>query len=519
MPDWEHGFGVDGYCIGEAVLQLLARLLSRLGDFPSNLPEPILFAIEIKLRGSYMAKAKKSKRKNATLPARFEQINLNAAGIDIGSTQHYVAVPSDRDSQRTRCFGTFTVDLYQLADWLIECGVDTVAMESTGVYWIPLFQILETRGLEVKLVDANKVKNVSGRKSDIMDCEWLQQLHTYGLLSGAFRPDNDICVLRSYLRHRENLVQLVAKTIHHMQKALTQMNLQLHNVISDITGQTGMLIMRALLAGERDTAKLAEMKNHRIKSSAEVIAKSLQGDYRVEHLFCLRQAVEQYDFYHQQIDACDEQVRLLLASLPNKVDLKEHPLPSKRLQKARGNEPKIDPRAFLYEKSGVDLTMIPGINSISAQTILSEIGWDMSKWHSEKHFVSWLNLSPNNKITGGKIFSRKTRKGQNRAAQALRMAAYNLKNSQTALGAYYRRLCQRLDTPKAITATAAKLARIVYQMLKHGQAFVEQGIQAYEKKFIERSLKNIEKRAATLGYLLVPIVPKPALDEQAELVS
>lgn len=452
-----------------------------------------------------MAKAKKSKRKAVNLPDSLKQINLNAAGIDIGSTQHYVAVPSDRDKQSVRCFESFTADLHQLADWLIECGIETVAMESTGVYWIPLFQILESRGLTVKLVDANKVKNVSGRKSDIMDCQWLQQLHTYGLLSGAFRPDNDVCVMRSYLRHRENLVQLVAKSKHHMQKALSQMNLQLHNVISDITGQTGLLIIRAILAGERNTAKLAELRNHRIKSSAEVIAKSLVGDYRAEHLFCLSQALAQYDFYHQQIEQCDQQVLNLLASLPDKVDVETAPLTTKPKHKARGNEAKVDPRPMLYQKSGVDLTLIPGINSLTAQTILSEIGWDVTKWHSEKHFVSWLHLSPNNKITGGKVFSRNTRKGQNRATQALRMAAYNLRHSKTALGAYYRRLCQRLDKPKAITATAAKIARIIYQLLKHGQAFVEQGMLAYEKQFTQRSINNMEKRAAKLGYALVPL--------------
>lgn len=455
-----------------------------------------------------MAKASKSKAKKpkkVTLPDSLKRVQLNAAGIDIGASFHYVAVPVDRDEQPVRRFEAFTTDLYALADWLKQCQIETVVMESTGVYWIPLFQILESRGFEVKLVNARHTKNVPGRKSDVLDCQWLQELHTYGLLSGSFRPTDDIVVLRSYLRHRDNLIKQSATHIHLMQKALSQMNIKLHNVISDITGVTGMRIIHALLAGERDLTKLAELKDWRIRKSSEEIAKSLVGDYRREHLFALKQAVELYQCYREKIDQCDEQILAHLQSFDSKTDLsstKEIDKPKRK--KPQRNEPKIDLNQQLYRISGVDLTKIDGISILSAQTIISEIGLDMSKWPTEKHFASWLGLSPNKEISGGKVLKNGTRKVVNRAAQALRMAAFNLKNSKSALGAYYRRLCLRLGSAKAITATAHKLARIVYRMLKFGEAYTDVGLQAYQQNYRDRVVKNLIRRASTLGFQLIP---------------
>ena len=454
-------------------------------------------------------KKKKPKKsaaiKKTDLPASLQHVNLNAAGIDVGSTEHFVAVPEDRDSEPVQNFGAFTADLYRLADWLAECGIETVVMESTGVYWIALFQILEVRGFEVKLVNAKHVKNVTGRKSDILDCQWLQQLHTYGLLSGSFRPQDSICVLRSYLRHRDNLIQICTTHIQHMQKALIQMNVLLHNVISDITGVTGLKIIRAILEGERDGVKLASLKDHRIKSSVNEIAKSLEGDYRQEHLFALRQSLELYAFYHKLLDECDQVIQTHMQQFEPKVDTKEKPLAPRRSshRKPQRNEPKVDWRTALYKMSGVDLTRIDGIDILTAQTIISEVGFDMSPWTTQKHFASWLGLSPNNKVSGGKVIGKGRRKVVNRAAQALRMAAQSLKNSKTALGAFFRRLRARLGPAKAITATAHKLSRIVYRMLKFGQEYVDRGEQYYEERYRLRVIKSLQKRAQTLGFELV----------------
>src|SRR5688572_174342 len=327
-------------------------------------------------------KKKKSKKsasiKKTDLPASLQQVNLNAAGIDVGSAEHFVAVPEDRDSESVQRFGAFTADLYRLADWLKHCGIETVVMESTGVYWIALFQILEVCGFEVKLVNAKHVKNVRGRKTDIVDCQWLQQLHTYGLLSGSFRPEDAICVLRSYLRHRANLIQICTTHIQHMQKALTQMNILLHNVISDITGVTGLRIIRAILEGERDGVKLASLKDYRIKSSANEIAKSLEGDYREEHLFVLRQSLELYEFYHEKLDECDHKIQTHMQQFEPKVNIKEKPLAARKTshRKPQRNEPKVDWRTALYQMSGVDLTRIDGIDILTSQTLISEVGFD-----------------------------------------------------------------------------------------------------------------------------------------------
>ena len=451
------------------------------------------------------SRKKRSKKRDLnSLPT----LNINAAGIDIGSEEHWVAVPEGRDESPVRRFGCFTSDLHAMADWLKKCGIDTVAMESTGVYWVPLFQILETQGFDVKLVNARHVKNVPGRKTDVEDCQWLQQLHTYGLLSGSFRPDDSICVLRSYWRHRDNLIRYAAAHVQHMQKALTEMNIQLHKVISDITGVTGMRIIRAILDGERNLVKLAQMKDPRIKNSEETIAKALEGDYRPEHLFALKQAVELYFFYHQQIDACNQEIEDYLKQLESEIDSDPDMKTIKRNKQISKNEPSFDLASHLYHFTGVDFTKIDGLNVLTVQTILSEVGLNPEAFGTEKRFASWLGLCPENRITGGNIKSVRTRKVINRAAKAFRLAANSLKNSSSALGGYYRRMRARLGPPKAITATAHKLARIFFHLWKNGGTYQDLGADYYEQKYKDRVIKNMKKRAKQLGFQisLQPIV-------------
>ncbi len=426
-------------------------------------------------------------------------VNPDAAGIDIGSEFHFVAVPEERDEEPVRKFECFTADLHALADWLDECEVKTVAMESTGVYWIPLFQILDSRGFDVKLVNARDVKNVPGRKSDVQDCRWLQTLHAYGLLRGSFHPDESIRVLRSYVRHRNSIVQAYVPHVQRMQKALTQMNLQLHKVISDITGVTGLRIIDALLAGERDPVALARLKDGRIKSSVDRIAKALLGDYRTELLFVLRQELAAYRFHQQQLADCEAAITSCLESFHAKADLTQ--APSSKTNNKQSLHPQL--RAELHRITGVDLTLIDGLNALSVQTIISEVGLDPTKWPTAKAFTNWLGLSPNNKITGGKIKSSTTRPTTNRAAQAFRMAAQSLSHSNSALGAYYRRMRARIGPGKALGAAAHKLARFFYTMLRSRQAYVDPGPDHYAKKHRQQFLKTLSKRAASLGYKLV----------------
>jgi transposase len=381
-------------------------------------------------------------------------------------------------------------------------------MESTGVYWIPLFEILESRGLEVKLVNARHVKNVPGRKTDVLDCQWLQQLHTYGLLGGAFRPPEEICALRAYIRHRMNQVRYCGAHIQHMQKALTQMNLLLHNVVSDITGVTGMRIIKSILAGERDTKVLSSMRDKRCKNSIETIAKSLEGNYRPEHIFSLRQAVESFEFYQAQISKCDREIEALIATFDAKVadNLSETPdVKEGTPSEGKGSVPAFNLKDELSRVVGVDLTKIDGIDSTTALKIVSEIGVDIDRWKSEKHFSSWLGLSPGSKVTGGKRLSGKTKPVVNRAAAALRMAASTLYRSKCALGAYYRRMKARLGAPKAITATAHKLARLIYSMMKHGKEYTDIGQDYYEQQYKSRAIKNLKTRARQLGFDLTEI--------------
>lgn len=438
---------------------------------------------------------------------QFGLINPDAAGIDIGSREHYVCVPTDRDSKNIKVFGAFTQDLKEMVAWLKQCGIKTIAMESTGVYWIPLFQILETNGFEVKLVNARHVKNVPGRKTDVEDCQWLQRLHTYGLLNGSFRPEDQICVLRSYTRQRDRLIKNSKTHVNRMQKALSEMNIQLHHVISDITGLTGMNIIKAIIAGERNPEKLAQLRDGRIKSDSLTITKALEGDYRKEHLDILKQELELYEFYLAKIAECDSSIEECYKALDTYDVNSTLPANGSKRQLSKNAPRTFDLRQSLYQATGTDFSAIPGFDVLTAQTMIAEVGLDMSKWPTEKHFTSWLGLSPNNQITGGKVFRTRTKKVVNKASIALRMAALNLGKGKTALSGYYRRMKNKLGTPKAITATARKLACLFYRLLKYGQDYVERGLEAYERQYNEQLVKSLQKQAARLGFEVVQITP------------
>lgn len=454
-----------------------------------------------------MSQRKKKPRKAQfsinSLPEHLRHININAAGIDVGSDRHFVAVPAGRDKVSVREFGAFTADLHKIGDWLKKCGVTTVAMESTGVYWIPLFEILERRGFEVKLVDARHVKNVSGRKSDVLDCQWIQQLHTYGLLKGAFRPPDEMCVLRSYIRQREMLTQASSMHIQHMQKALLQMNLLLQNVVSDITGSTGMKIIKAIIAGERDPKVLAENRHQNCRNNKETIAKSLMGNFRDEHLFVLQQALDLYETYQAKIAECEEALIKHLETQPDVTD-KEPPSSGKHVGARERIRAGVDVREKLFKLTGVDLFAIPGLGADTLLTLTGEVGVDMTPWETPKQFTSWLGLCPGTKISGGKSLSRRTMRNANRAAQAFRTAAATQARSQTALGAFYRRIASRSTRIQGLTATAHKLARIYYSMLTKGTSYVETGQQAYEQLYKERRIKALNRQAHSLGYQLLP---------------
>jgi transposase len=403
-------------------------------------------------------------------------------------------------------FATFTQDLNELADWLQQRGVRTIAMESTGVYWIPLMQILESRGLEVYLVNAKHVKNVPGRRTDVSDCQWLQYLHAVGLLRASFRPAQDICAVRSLLRHRASLVDMATCHVQHMQKALDQMNLQLHHVISDLSGTTGMAIVDAILAGERNPQRLAKLRDPHIKCDGRTIAKSLVGDYRGEHLFTLRQSVTAYRHYQQLLAACDVEMERLLEEFsdrngPGTPALEE---PAKR-HKPRRNEMRFDLRGHLYRILGVDLTAVPGISALTAHVLLTEVGPDLSAFRNEAAFSSWMGLCPDNRVSGGKRLGSRTRKVNSRAAKALRMAANALHRSQSWLGNYFRRMRAKLGAPKAITAAAHKLARIVFHLLTTRQPYDESIFATQESHHQQRIQRKLQKQAKLLGFQLVPI--------------
>lgn len=464
----------------------------------------------IKLMEDAMDKSKKQKRKNKkhrkVNTSHLEQLNINAAGIDIGAEFHYVAVPNGRDpeGQDVRHFATFTADLHQLSDWLRQCNIETVAMESTGIYWIPLFELLDSQGFDVRLVNPRNIKNAPGRKTDVLDCQWIQQLHTYGLLQSAFRPENQICELRAYLRQRAMLVSYASHHIQHMQKALEQMNVKLTQVISDITGVTGMKIIRAIISGERNPVKLASMRDARCNNSEAIIAKALEGNWRSEHIFALQQAVELYDFYEKQIIECESRIQDHLESFDDRSN--GTPLEKPR-RKSRGssNQFHFDARRYLHRMTGVDVTRIEGIEGPTALNIIGEIGIDMSPWPTEKNFTSWLGLCPGSKITGGKVLSSKTKPSANRAAKSFRLAAYSLQRSKSAIGAFLRRKKAQKGAPKAITATAHKIARIFYNMLKYGTEYVDLGQEYYEQRYQDRVIANLKRKAKQFGFELVNI--------------
>jgi transposase len=427
--------------------------------------------------------------------------------VDIGASEIWVCVPAERDAQPVRVFGTFTPDLQTLADWLAQCQVTTVAMESTGVSWIPLYELLEARGLEVCLVNARHLKNVPGRKRDVQDCQWLQQLHSYGLLTASFRPAEERRVLRAYLRQRAMLLEHRAGHIQHMQKAWQQMNVQPTQVVSDITGLTGLRIIRAIVAGERAPQVLARLRHERCHASAAEIAKALSGHYRSEHVFALKPALALYDFYTTQVQECDTYIEQHYAVLkplaedqPPRPPLGPTPKPNSPAQ----NAPPFDVRTNLYRLLGVDLTAIAGLEASSAQVLVSEIGTDLSKWPTEKHFASWLGLAPHNDISGGKVLRSRSLKGNRRAAQVLRLAAQTLGRTQTAVGSDYRRMRTREGPAAAITATAHKLARILYHVLTHRTPYQPQSQEAYDQHLRQRALRHLKRNAARLGFTLLP---------------
>lgn len=425
-------------------------------------------------------------------------VNQNAAGIDISSRGHHVAVPADRDEHPVRHFGAFTCDLHELAKWLKTCRIDTVALESTGVYWISLFLILEEYGFNVYLVNAKHVKNVSGRKTDVSDCQWIQQLHSCGLLNRSFQPDMFTRSLRSYIRHRKDLIHSSASHIQHIQKSFEQMNIKLHTVIADITGKTGIKMIEAILAGERNPEELIKLVDGRVKASRENIIKSLEGNWKDEHIFTLRHAYELYKFHWEKIRECDKEIENCL------LQYLEGEMPAQTIKKKHAKRAlSFDVRSYLKLILGVDILEVWGIEESSALEIVSEVGIDMSKWPTEKHFVSWLGLAPNNKISGGKILSSRRPKKKNKAGQGFRMAAYAIQRSQHWLGDFYRRVQARHGAAKATVATARKIAIIFYKMVSNKVRFTPIELDEYKAKFKAKKIKYLERQLAGLGYSMV----------------
>jgi transposase len=472
-------------------------------------PEKIQQATNPSTRGHWNEMNRKQRRemmrKMQSEDLSLEVVHPHAAGIDIGNESHYVAVPPTRDSQPVRRFGCTTVELKAIAEWLKQCGIRTVAMQSTSVYWIRLYDILEAAGLDVYLVNARDTKNLPGRKSDVQESQWLMKLHTYGLLRNSFRPSQEIRTMRTYWRQRNDLIRAAVSHIQRIQKALMQMNIQLANVLSDVSGVTGQAILKAILAGERDPHKLAALRDPRVKASEEQIARYLEGNWQEDLLFVLKQEQEGYEFCQQQMAECDRQLQQYLqqredrsqgASLPQEMR-------KGRLLRKKGNKPMFALRTELFRITGTDLTQVDGIDVVTAATVLSEAGWDMSKWEDEHHFVSWLRLCPDNRISGNKVLGKGRLPTNNRASIALRMAASTLRVSNTYLGAQFRRFRTKLGAPVAIKAMAAKLARLVYRMLRYGMKYVDQGAKIYEAQHRQRQIGQLKWNAAKLGFRVV----------------
>ena len=439
--------------------------------------------------------------------AGMSQVNPNAAGVDIGAEEIVVCVAGDANTQLVKAFGNYTLDLQNIGRWLQEHQAKTVAMESTGVYWIPLFEELERQGFACLLISSRSLRRVSGRKSDIQDAQWIQTLHSYGLLESSFRPQGELVALRTLLRHRAQLVEHRSPHIQHMQKALLQMNVQLSQALSDVTGETGLSIIRAIVSGERDPQKLAAFRDRNCKKSAEEIGKALTGTWRTEHLFIVKQSLELYDFYTQQVEACDAEIDRLYALMRPDWEVGElKPLPKKKRNSHSKNAPKSKEaiRTHLKRLSGVDLSVVDGFGVSLAQTVIMEVGTDMRKFPGEKHFCSWLGLAPKHEISGAKVLKNKTMKTKNRAGQAFRMAAQSVKKSETVFGSFYRRIRTRLDKAQATVATAHAIARVVYRMLKYKVEYETISVEEYEQKYRDQQIKYMKKKAGKLGFQLVP---------------
>lgn len=443
-----------------------------------------------------VSKTKKQKKKQ-----RLTIVHPHCAGIDIGSRDHWVAVNPEQCDEPVRSFTTFSDDLHAMADWLASLQVEVVAMEATGVYWIPLFEVLDARGFEVHLVNSRATRQVSGRKSDVLDCQWICQLMSYGLLKGAFRPADMICSLRSYVRQRAGKVQEQSRCIAHMQKALTQMNVQLDNVVSDLTGKTGMAILRSIVAGERDPQQLAKLRDRRLRADEATVARSLYGNWRAEHLFALAQALAHYDFLSDQIAACDQATCQSLDTLPNLTEKTTPPVKSLRNSRRTTAQQKQLHQA-LHAVMGVDLTAIPTIGIDTVLVLASEVGPDLSRFPTEKHFCSWLALAPPTYISGGKPLPGRKHRIFNRAGQAIRQAASNARRSDSFIGASHRARLARMDAAKAIKATAHQLARLIYMMLTQGQPYVEKGIDEFEVRRKDRQLRALQRKAHKFGLVL-----------------
>ena len=444
-------------------------------------------------------------RKIQSPDLNLEVVHPNAAGIDIGNEVHYVAVPPNRSSEAVRRFGCTTAELRAMADWLKQCGIQTVAMQSTGVYWIAVFDILEEAGLEVYLVNARETKNLPGRKSDVQESQWLMKLHTYGLLRNSFRPPQEIRTLRTYWRQRSDLVRAAGRHIQRMQKALTQMNIQLANVLSDISGKSGQAIIKAILQGERDGGELATLCDRRVQASQEEVAGSLEGNWQDDLLFVLQQEQDGYEFCQKQMADCDRHLEQCLQQRADRSQGASLPVEKRkeRRKKKKGNHPQFDLRTALFRMAGTDLTLIDSVDVMTAMTILSEAGWDMSKWKTEDHFVSWLRLCPDNRISGDKIIGKGRLPTNNRVTIALKMAASTLRTSQTYLGAQFRRLRTKLGSPVAIKAMAAKLARLIYRMLRFGMQYVDQGAEFYEAQHRKLQISHLKRKASQLGFQII----------------
>ena len=440
--------------------------------------------------------ARKSKKQ------RLQIIHPHCAGIDIGSSEHWVAIDPEKATDPVRSFSSFTDSLNEMADWLESLGIEIVAMEATGVYWIPLYELLDQRGFDVRLVNSRSTRQVTGRKSDVLDCQWIWQLMSYGLLKGAFRPADSICSLRSIVRQLGTKVQDQSRCIAHMQKALTQMNIQLDNVVSDLMGKTGTAILRAIIAGERNPKQLATLRDKRLHADEETVARSLYGNWREEHLFALKQALEHYDFLNQQIHCCNQLIAQQLVTLPQLA--KNPPEPVKVLKNAhRTKEQQSTLHQALYGVMGVDLTAIPTIGIETVLVLASEVGTDLSKFPNESNFCSWLNVAPPTCISGGKKLHGRAPRVFNRAGQALRQAACNARNSHSFIGASHRARLARMDKASAVKATAHQLARLIYAMLTKGQAYVEKGIEVFEAQRQDRQLGALQRKAHKLGFELI----------------